>query len=121
MGFGAPIVSKTNASVQEDVLTLVEPEDLIRFGFIPEFIGRIPVLASSSQLKIHELAKILTDPKNALIKQYQTIFERSGLELLFHPGAVEEIACLAVKKKTGARGLRRIMVFSSVEVHFLNF
>jgi len=87
----------------------IEPEDLIRYGLIPEFVGRMPVVASLSELDEHALIRILTEPKNALIKQYQKLFEMEKCELEFLPEALETIATLAMKRKTGARGLRTIM------------
>ena len=87
----------------------IEPEDLIRYGLIPEFVGRMPVVASLSELDEHALIRILTEPKNALIKQYQKLFAMEKCELEFLPEALETIATLAMKRKTGARGLRTIM------------
>ena len=87
----------------------IEPEDLIRYGLIPEFVGRMPVVASLSELDEHALIRILTEPKNALIKQYQKLFAMEKCELEFLPDALKTIAKLAMKRKTGARGLRTIM------------
>ena len=87
----------------------IEPEDLIRYGLIPEFVGRMPVVASLSELDEHALIRILTEPKNALVKQYQKLFAMEKCELEFLPEALEIIATLAMKRKTGARGLRTIM------------
>jgi len=87
----------------------IEPEDLIRYGLIPEFVGRMPIVASLSELDEHALIRILTEPKNALIKQYQKLFAMEKCELEFLPEALETIAKLAMKRKTGARGLRTIM------------
>jgi len=87
----------------------IEPEDLIRYGLIPEFVGRMPVVASLSELDEHALVRILTEPKNALIKQYQKLFAMEKCEVEFLPEALETIAKLAMKRKTGARGLRTIM------------
>lgn len=89
---------------------------MISFGFIPEFVGRIPVVALASELKEDELSRVLTEPKYSIVKQYVALFDQSGvihlltqLQLRFHPDAISRIAVLARKKKTGARGLRRIM------------
>ena len=106
IGFGSPLKEKTDAS---DVYRQVQPEDLRKFGLIPEFIGRLPVIASVEQLDRAALISILTEPKNALIKQYQRMFEIDGFELEFEPAAIEHIADLAVERETGARGLRAIL------------
>jgi ATP-dependent Clp protease ATP-binding subunit ClpX len=87
----------------------IEPEDLIRYGLIPEFVGRMPVVASLSELNEHALIRILTEPKNALVKQYQKLFAMEKCELEFLSEALETIAKLAMRRKTGARGLRTIM------------
>ncbi|SDS55201.1 ATP-dependent Clp protease ATP-binding subunit ClpX [Agrococcus carbonis] len=106
IGFGAPVASlKPDLNVFEDVL----PEDLHKFGLIPEFIGRLPVIATVSPLDQSALVEILTEPKNALVKQYQRIFEIDGVKLDFEPEALQAIADLAVERKTGARGLRSIL------------
>jgi ATP-dependent Clp protease ATP-binding subunit ClpX len=85
------------------------PEDLIKFGLIPEFIGRVPVVASVSHLDQPSLVQILTEPRNALVKQYQKLFEMDGVELEFEPDALGAIADQAILRGTGARGLRAIM------------
>jgi len=106
IGFGAPLHSKNdNVNLFGEVL----PEDLHKFGLIPEFIGRLPVVATVTQLDQVALMDILTKPKNALIRQYQRMFELDGVELLFEDDALEAIADLAVLRQTGARGLRAIM------------
>jgi len=87
----------------------VEPEDLLKFGLIPEFVGRLPVTATLSNLDQGSLVEILTTPKNALVKQYQRLFEMEDVSLRFSKGALETIAKKAVERKTGARGLRSIM------------
>ena len=87
----------------------VEPEDLLKFGLIPEFVGRLPVLATLEDLDEPALIKILVDPKNALVKQYQRLFEMENVELTFHEDALGSIAKRAIERKTGARGLRSIM------------
>jgi len=87
----------------------VEPEDLLKFGLIPEFIGRLPVIATLEDLDEQALVRILTEPKNALVKQYQRLFEMESVELTIHEDALRSIAKKAIERKTGARGLRSIM------------
>jgi len=106
IGFGAPLHSK-NAS--EDLFSQVLPEDLHKFGLIPEFIGRLPVVTTVTPLDKTALIDILTTPKNALIKQYQRMFVLDGVALEFEQEALEEIAALAEVRQTGARGLRAIL------------
>jgi ATP-dependent Clp protease ATP-binding subunit ClpX len=106
IGFGSPLKEKNE---NQDVFKQVQPEDLRKFGLIPEFIGRLPVIATVEQLDRAALISILTEPKNALIKQYQRMFEIDGFELEFEPAAIEKIADLAVSRETGARGLRAIL------------
>ncbi len=106
IGFGSPLKEKSDDS---NVFRQVQPEDLRKFGLIPEFIGRLPVIATVDQLDKSALISILTEPKNALIKQYQRMFELDGFELEFEPAAVELIADQAVERETGARGLRAIL------------
>jgi len=106
IGFGAPIAGKND---NIEIFTEVQPEDLRKFGLIPEFIGRLPVIASVTPLDRSALMQILTEPKNALVKQYQRMFELDGFELEFEKSALEAIADLAVARETGARGLRAIM------------
>jgi ATP-dependent Clp protease ATP-binding subunit ClpX len=106
IGFGSPLKEKSDDA---NVFRQVQPEDLRKFGLIPEFIGRLPVIATVDQLDKAALISILTEPKNALIKQYQRMFELDGFELEFEPAAVELIADQAVERETGARGLRAIL------------
>ncbi len=106
IGFGAPLHSATD---HQDLYAEVLPEDLHKFGLIPEFIGRLPVVTTVSQLDQSALMQILTEPKNALVKQYQRMFQIDGVELEFDRGALEAIADLAVLRQTGARGLRAIL------------
>jgi len=108
MGFGADVRSPDERQAGE-VLRDVEPEDLLKFGLIPEFVGRLPVLATLDDLDEGALVEILTKPKNALVKQYQRMFEMEETRLAFTDGAMESIARRAVGRKTGARGLRSIM------------
>ncbi len=102
----------------KDLLAKVLPEDLLKFGLIPEFIGRLPVIASLSQLDEAALIEILTKPKNALVKQYQKMLELDDVELEFEEGALEEIAKKAIERKTGARGLRSIIEGIMLDVMF---
>lgn len=108
IGFGAKVASKDERNSGE-VFRLVEPEDLHKFGLIPEFIGRLPILATLEDLDIEALIKILKEPKNALIKQYQALFEMENVELTFQDEALKSIAEKAIVRKTGARGLRSIL------------
>jgi ATP-dependent Clp protease ATP-binding subunit ClpX len=106
IGFGADIRNKDE---ETDIFTQVQPEDLRKFGLIPEFIGRLPVLAAVTPLDKPALIQILSEPKNALVKQYQRMFEIDGFELEFDEDALEAIAEEAIKRETGARGLRSIL------------
>jgi len=108
IGFGAEVRGPSERSVG-DVLRDVEPEDLIKFGLIPELIGRLPVLATLDELSESALVEILTEPRNALVKQYQRLFQMEDVELEIRPGALQAIAGRALKRKTGARGLRSIL------------
>jgi ATP-dependent Clp protease ATP-binding subunit ClpX len=108
IGFGATVRAPEDRRVGE-VLRDLEPEDLVKFGLIPEFIGRLPVLATLEDLDEDALIQILSEPKNALVKQYQRLFEMEDVELTFHEDALREIAKRAIVRKTGARGLRSIM------------
>lgn len=96
----------------------IEPEDLIKFGMIPEFVGRLPIVASMAELTEDDLVKILTVPKNCMVKQYQKLLSMEGITLNFTDGSLRELARLALKKKTGARGLRSIMERLMLEVMF---
>jgi ATP-dependent Clp protease ATP-binding subunit ClpX len=108
IGFGADIKTKTEKKLDE-ILKNTHPDDLIKFGLIPEFIGRLPVIAPLHELDIEALKKILVQPKNALVKQYKKIFEIEGVEIEFIPDSIEEIAAEASKRHTGARGLKSIL------------
>jgi ATP-dependent Clp protease ATP-binding subunit ClpX len=108
MGFGADM-KKMAIREGENILELVQPEDLLKFGFIPEFIGRLPVIAAIHELSEDALVDILTKPKNALVKQYQKLFEFENVKLKFTDGATRAIAKEAIKRKSGARGLRSIL------------
>ena len=109
IGFSADIESVASKAVVSDVLKTVEPEDLIQYGLIPEFVGRLPVVATLSELDEAALIQILTEPKNALTKQYQKMFEMEEATLEFRPDALKAIAAKALARKTGARGLRSII------------
>lgn len=108
IGFGADIKSKNNVDIGES-LKLITPQDLLKFGLIPEFIGRLPVIATLDKLDTKAFVRILTEPKNALVKQYKRLFEMDGIELEFDSDAIEEIAKKASSLDTGARGLRSIV------------
>ncbi|NOL49868.1 ATP-dependent Clp protease ATP-binding subunit ClpX [Pelistega europaea] len=108
IGFGASVHSKSEKGVGE-LFTQVEPEDIIKFGLIPELVGRLPVVATLQELDEAALVQILTEPKNALVKQYQKLFAMEGAELEVTPEALHVIAQKAIKRKTGARGLRSIL------------
>ena len=109
IGFGAKVKSSERKAEIGKVLADVEPEDLIKFGLIPEFVGRLPVVATLEELDEAALVTILTDPKNAITKQFKKLFEMEGVELEFRPDALVAIARKAMKRKTGARGLRTIV------------
>jgi ATP-dependent Clp protease ATP-binding subunit ClpX len=109
IGFGAEVKSKEDKKAIGQILLDAEPEDLIKFGLIPELIGRLPVVATLQELEEPALIQILTEPKNALIKQYQKLFSMEDVELEVRPGALSAIAKKALSRKTGARGLRSIL------------
>ncbi|TYT25431.1 ATP-dependent Clp protease ATP-binding subunit ClpX [Luteimonas viscosa] len=109
IGFGAKLKSSERKTETGKVLAQVEPEDLIKFGLIPEFVGRLPVVATLEELDEAALVKILTEPRNAISKQFRKLFEMEGVELEFRPDALSAIAKKAIKRKTGARGLRTIV------------
>ena len=109
IGFSAEVKGEDNKVSMTEKLKKIEPEDLIKFGLIPEFVGRLPMIASLEELDESALIQILTKPKNALVKQFQKMFELEGAKLEFRKDALSEIALLAIKRKTGARGLRSIL------------
>src|SRR5690625_2502321 len=109
IGFSAKVKSSERKADTGKVLAEVEPEDLIKFGLIPEFVGRLPVVATLEELDEEALVKILTEPKNAITKQFKKLFEMEGAELEFRDDALAAIARKAIKRKTGARGLRTIV------------
>ena len=102
----------------DNLLSMVLPEDLLKYGMIPEFVGRLPVLSTLTNLSEEDLIRILTEPKNALVKQYKKIFSMDNVDLIFRKEALKAIAVMSVKRKTGARGLRSIMEESMLEVMF---
>ena len=109
IGFSAEIRSRDRKAAVGAVLQNVEPEDLIKFGLIPEFVGRLPVVATLEELDETALIKILTEPKNAITKQFKRLFEMEGVELEFRPEALHAVAKKALQRRTGARGLRTIL------------
>ena len=108
MGFNAVVVGKKESNINE-VLCLVLPQDLVKFGIIPELVGRVPITVTLDMLDRDALIRILTEPKSAIVKQYQKLLELDGVELEFDQEALEEIADISLARKTGARGLRAIM------------
>ena len=117
IGFGAEVRSPSDRDVGE-LFREVEPEDLIKFGLIPELVGRLPVVATLDELREDALIQILIEPKNALIKQYQTLFAMENVELEIRPAALTAIAKKAIKRKTGARGLRSILEQALLDTMF---
>ncbi|MBQ5332039.1 MAG: ATP-dependent Clp protease ATP-binding subunit ClpX, partial [Oscillospiraceae bacterium] len=107
LGFGADI--KSRAEKEKNIFKDVTPQDLVKFGMVPELVGRLPVITVLDELDEAALVRILTDPKNALVKQYKRLFELDGIELEFEEKALTAIAAEAIKQKTGARGLRAIV------------
>src|SRR5579872_2308859 len=117
MGFGAKIVSKHEKKVWE-FLREVQPEDLLKYGMIPEFVGRLPVIAPLHELNEEALIDILTKPKNALVKQYQKLFEMDGVKLRFTKGALQAVAKEALARQSGARGLRAILEHAMLDIMY---
>jgi ATP-dependent Clp protease ATP-binding subunit ClpX len=117
LGFGADIKSKKDFKLGE-LLEQVQPEDLLKFGLIPEFIGRLPVLATLHELNEEALVDILTKPKNALVKQYQKLFEMDGVKAKFTKGALQAVAKEALLRQSGARGLRAIIEHSMLDIMY---
>jgi ATP-dependent Clp protease ATP-binding subunit ClpX len=108
LGFGQELISKETQDASE-ILAQVEPEDLLKYGLIPEFVGRLSITATLSELSVEGLVKVLTEPKNALVKQYKKLFEFENVKLKFTDGAIKAVAEKAFQRKTGARGLRSIL------------
>ena len=117
MGFGADIRSKVQKDVSH-LLAKVQTNDLMKFGMIPEFIGRLPIVCSLSQLDEAALIKILTEPKNAIVKQFKKLFAFESVELKFTDGALRAVVKEALKRKTGARGLRSILETAMLEIMY---
>ena len=117
LGFSADVKTKVDRE-ELNVIKQTQPQDLIKFGLIPEFIGRMPVFVSLSDLKEDAFVKILTEPKNALVKQYKKLFKMDNIELVFEPDAVDAVAHKASELKTGARGLRAILEDAMQDVMF---
>jgi ATP-dependent Clp protease ATP-binding subunit ClpX len=117
IGFGVGMNKKVERS-QWELIQEVEPEDLLKFGMIPEFIGRLPVIAPLHELSEDALVQILTQPKNALVKQYQKLFEMDGVKLKFGKGALTKVAQMAADQKSGARGLRAILENALQDIMF---
>ncbi len=118
IGFGAEIRLKSEAKQMGDVLRTVEPEDLIKYGLIPEFVGRLPVIAVLDELDEEALVRILTEPKNALVKQYQRLLKLEGVDLEIRDDALSAVATRAMERKTGARGLRSILENALLDTMF---
>lgn len=118
IGFGAQVHSKTDNPFVSEYLTRLEPEDLVRYGLIPEFIGRLPILATLHELDEDALMTILQQPKNALVKQYQRLLQLDGVELEIREDALRAIAKKAKERKTGARGLRSILEKALLETMY---
>ena len=117
IGFGAQVKGTSNRSLSE-LFQDIEPDDLIKFGLIPELVGRLPVLATLDELDEATLVRILTEPKNALVKQYQKLFSMEGVELDIRPAALKAIARQALKRKAGARGLRSILEHALIDIMY---
>jgi ATP-dependent Clp protease ATP-binding subunit ClpX len=117
MGFGASIKTKQERG-PAGMLSLVEPEDLLKYGLIPELVGRLPVLGTLDSLDVDALVSILTEPKNALVKQYQKFFDMEGVKLDFTEDALKTIAQTAMKRGTGARGLRAVLEECMLDVMY---
>lgn len=117
MGFGAKIIGQGEKQIG-DILRMMQPEDLLKFGLIPEFLGRLPVVATLDELHENALIRILKEPKNALTKQFQTLFELEGVNLRFTDGALKAIADKAITRKSGARGLRAIMENAMLDIMY---
>jgi len=117
MGFGADIQSRKERNIGE-ILKMVQPEDLLKFGLIPEFVGRLPVIATLGELDEAALVQILTEPKNALVKQFQRLLEFENVTLRFTDSGLQAIARRSLERKSGARGLRAIMEATMLDVMY---
>lgn len=118
IGFGARVKSKAQEDLFGEIITQVEPEDLIKYGLIPEFVGRLPVVATLEELDEDSLVRILTEPKNAITKQYEKMFEMEGCKIEFRPDSLNSVAKKAMARKTGARGLRTILENTLLEIMY---
>lgn len=118
IGFSAEVHSKDHKDKIGEILRQIEPEDLIKYGLIPEFVGRLPVVAILDELDNDALIQVLTEPKNALVKQYKKLFEMEGIELEFAKDALEAIAAKTIERKTGARGLRSILEHTLLDLMY---
>lgn len=118
IGFSAEVISKRDQKTISQLLKQVEPEDLIRFGMIPEFVGRLPVVVTLEELDIDVLMKVLVEPRNALVKQYKKLFAMEEVELEFREDALKKVAEKAVARKTGARGLRSILEHALLNIMY---
>ncbi|OGP50191.1 MAG: ATP-dependent protease ATP-binding subunit ClpX [Deltaproteobacteria bacterium RBG_13_43_22] len=118
MGFGADIRKQSEKKRLGEILDQVQPQDLLRFGLIPEFIGRLPVIATLDELSEGAMVRILTEPKNAIVRQYQKLFEMQRVDLKFTDGAIKAVAREALKRKSGARGLRSILEKAMLDIMF---
>ncbi|NLP10728.1 AAA domain-containing protein, partial [bacterium] len=116
-GFGAN-PEKSRSQVLGEILSRVEPDDLLQYGLIPELIGRLPVVCTLGELDDQALLRILTEPKNALTKQYQKLFELDGVQVTFDADALKEVVAIAKKRGTGARGLRSVMEEAMLHIMF---
>jgi len=117
IGFGSKVTSKKERRIW-DLLKEVQPEDLLKYGMIPEFVGRLPVIAPLHELNEEALVDILTKPKNALVKQYQKLFEMDGVKLKFTKGALQKVSLSALRHKSGARGLRAILEAAMLDIMY---
>ena len=117
MGFGAQVCSKKEMPLGE-LLEKIQPQDLVKFGLIPEFVGRIPIITHVDDLDEADLVRILIEPRNALVRQYQKLFELDHVHLRFTPNALKAIAARAIERKTGARGLRNVMERTMLDIMF---
>jgi ATP-dependent Clp protease ATP-binding subunit ClpX len=117
MGFGADIKGKKDEDADQ-WLQMVQPEDLIKYGMIPEFVGRVPLIAALHALNREALHSILTEPKNAIVKQYKKLFRMEGVELHFEQGAIDAVVNLALERGTGARALRSIIEEVMLDIMF---
>jgi len=117
IGFGADIKGKKELKLG-DLLSRVQPEDLLKFGLIPEFIGRLPMIATLHELTEEALVDILTKPRNSLVKQFQKLFEMDGIKLKFHKSALTAVARRAIERESGARGLRAILEEAMLDIMY---